>query len=177
MRKCFIAGILLIAFLALLLASMVIFGSGTPARANADNDTDRAVLKAVVHSAATGLGAIAVKKNGKYDAAMLRKYVNSIRFFEDESGYFFIYNYTNNFNVAIATMKDWPGTDKSNYQDSRGTFIIRELSKIAKSPAAGGFYEYYFNNPVSNREEKKLSYVEVIPGTTLYIGAGVYLKE
>jgi|GEM_PF-1418324 len=172
MRKCVIISILLI-------ASLVLLGPGTPTLADAESDakTDRAVLKAVVHSAATGLSAIAVKKNGKYNAEMLRKYVNAVRFFDDESGYFFIYNYTNNYNVAIATMKDWPGTDKTNHQDSHGTFIIQELSKLAKSPAAGGFFEYYFNNPVSKRDEKKISYIEVIPGTTLYIGAGFYLKE
>jgi len=28
---------------------------------------------------------------------------------------------------------------------------------------------------VSGREEKKLGYIEVIPGTTLYIGSGIYV--
>ncbi|MCF8067548.1 MAG: cache domain-containing protein [Desulfobacterales bacterium] len=34
---------------------------------------------------------------------------------------------------------------------------------------------YYWNNPETKKEEKKLGYVEAIPGTTLYIGSGIYM--
>ncbi len=135
---------------------------------------DQAILKAVVHSAAQGLGAIAVNKDGTYNAQMIRQYVDAVRFLEDKTGYFFVYDYTNNVNVAHATLRDFPGQDKTQYQDSRGMYVIQELSKIAKSKPGGGSLIYYWNNPETKREEKKFGYVEVIPGTTLYIGSGIY---
>jgi signal transduction histidine kinase len=137
--------------------------------------TDQALLKAVVHSAAKGLGAVAVNKDGTYNAMMIRQYVDAVRFLEDGSGYFFVYDSMNNINVAHAILKDFPGQNKTQYQDSRGTYVIQELSKIAKSKMGEGFLIYYWNNPETKKEEKKLGYVEVIPGTTLYIGSGIYM--
>ena len=138
--------------------------------------SDRAVLKAVVHSAAAGLGAVAVNKDGTYHATMINEYVNAVRFFDDRTGYFFVFDYKNNVSIAHATLKDFPGKDKTNYKDSRGTFVIQELSKIAKSSSGSGFLLYYWENPETKKEEKKLSYVEIIPGTKLYIGAGIYVR-
>jgi methyl-accepting chemotaxis protein len=140
------------------------------------SSTDQAVLKAVVHSAALGLGAVAVNKDGTYNTKIIRQYVDAVRFLEDRTGYFFVYDYTNNVNIAHAVLKDFPGKDKTNYQDSRGMYVIRELSKIAKSKTGSGFLDYYWNNPKTKREEKKLGYVEDIPGTTFYIGSGIYVK-
>ncbi len=137
--------------------------------------TDQAVLKAIVHSAALGLGAVAVNKDGTYNTTMIRQYVDAMRFLEDRTGYFFVYDYTNNVNIAHATFKDFPGQDKTTYQDSRGVYVIQELSKIARGKTGGGLLVYYWNDPTTNTEKKKLSYVEVIPGTTLYIGSGIYV--
>lgn len=141
------------------------------------SSTDKIVLKAVVHSAAQGLGAVAVNKDKTYNANMIRQYVNAVRFFEDNTGYFFVYDYMSNVNIAHAILKDFPGQDKTQYQDSRGMYVIQELSKIAKSTAGSGFLIYYWNNPETKKEEKKLGYVEVIPGTTLYIGSGIYMHS
>jgi len=139
--------------------------------------TDKAVLKAVVHSAALGLGAIAVNRDGTCNTTIIRQYVDAVRFLEDSSGYFFVYDYTNNFNIAHATLKEFPGKDKTNYQDTRGMYVAREFAKITKNKVGGGFLVYYWNNPESKQEEKKLGYVEVIPGTTLYIGSGIFMEK
>ncbi len=138
---------------------------------------ERAVIRAAVHVAALGLGAVAVKPGGAYDVDVIRRFVDAVRFMDDTSGYFFVYDYTTNVNVAHAALKDFPGKDKTDYQDSRGLFVIRELSRLAKSPAHAGFLAYYWNNPLTGKEESKLGYVEVIPGTTLYIGSGVYARQ
>lgn len=139
--------------------------------------TDQAVLMAVVHTTAQGLGAVAVNEDGTYNAPLIRKYVNAVRFFDDQTGYLYVYDYTNNVNIAHATLKDFPGHDKTSYQDSRGMYVIQELSKIAKSKAGRGPLVYYWNNPKTMKEEKKLGYVEVIPSTTLYVGSGIYVEK
>ncbi|NUQ78622.1 MAG: cache domain-containing protein [Polyangiaceae bacterium] len=74
-----------------------------------------------------------------------------------------------------AAVSDWEDTDKSDYQDSRGTYVIQELSDIAKTAEAKGFMVYYWNNPATNREERKLGYIELITGTDAYIGSGIYI--
>lgn len=136
---------------------------------------DEALLKAVVHSAALGLGAVAVNSDGTYNAVMIRTYVDAVRFLDDQTGYFFVYDYNNNVNIANAALKDFPGKDKTLYQDSRGMYVIQELSKIAKDKTGSGFLLYHWINPKTGKEERKISYIEVIPGTSLYIGAGMYM--
>lgn len=162
--------LLSIGVMAMLLASV---GSGLCEVTG--SPSDRAVLKAVVHSAAAGLGAIAVNKDGTYNAALVQDYVNAVRFFDDRTGYFFVFDYRNNVCIAHAAFKDFPGKDETNYRDSRGTYVIQELSKIAKGSSGSGFLVYFWENPETKKEGRKLSYVEVIPGTTTYIGAGIYL--
>jgi methyl-accepting chemotaxis protein len=137
----------------------------------------RDVLRTAVHVAAQGLGAIAVKADGTYDPDLIRKFVDPVRFLDDQSGYFFVYDYTNSYNIAHAVLKDFPGTDRTNYQDCTGLYVIQELSKLAKGPAHGGFLVYHWVNPTAGDEEQKLGYVEVIPGTTLYIGSGIYCRQ
>ncbi|MFH1160969.1 MAG: cache domain-containing protein [bacterium] len=104
-----------------------------------------------------------------------RKMIDYVRFFDDQSGYFFIYDF-NCVNVAHGTQKNLQGQNLFNYQDSRGNYVIRELVALAKSPAGEGYYEYWWNNPVSGQEEPKLAFVKKIPGIDYFIGSGIYLK-
>lgn len=103
-----------------------------------------------------------------------RKMIDHVRFFDDQSGYFFIYDF-NCVNVAHGTQKNLQGEDLYNYQDSHGNYVIRELVAIAKGPGQG-YYEYWWNNPVTGTEEPKLAYVMKIPGIDYFIGSGIYLK-
>ncbi|NQV03201.1 MAG: cache domain-containing protein [Bacteroidia bacterium] len=104
-----------------------------------------------------------------------RKMIDYIRFFDDQSGYFFIYDF-NCVNVAHGIQKNLQGQNLYDYQDSRGNYVIRELVALAKSPTGEGYYEYWWNNPVSGQEEPKLAYVMKIPGIDYFIGSGIYLK-
>jgi signal transduction histidine kinase len=104
-----------------------------------------------------------------------RKMIDFVRFFDDQSGYFFIYDF-NCVNVAHGTQKNLQGQNLYDYQDSHGNYVIRELLAVTKSEAGGGTYEYWWNNPVSGQEEPKLAYVIKIPGIDYFIGSGIYLK-
>jgi len=55
-------------------------------------------------------------------------------------------------------------------------FIIPLLLAIAKSPTGQGYYEYWWNNPVTMQEEPKLGFVTKIPGIDYFIGSGIYLR-
>ncbi|MCF8366253.1 MAG: cache domain-containing protein [Bacteroidales bacterium] len=104
-----------------------------------------------------------------------RQMIDHVRFFDDQSGYFFIYDFNCN-NVAHAIQKNLQGQNLYNYQDSKGNYVIRELLAVSQNQAGGGTYEYWWNNPVTGQEEPKLAFVIKIPGIDYFIGSGVYLE-
>jgi signal transduction histidine kinase len=132
------------------------------------------IAKNIVHATALGLGEILkeVKKEDKR-IAMIRSFISPIRFYPDQSGYFYVYN-SKNVNIAHATQKDLQGKDLNDHKDVKGKYVIRELNAAAKK--GGGFVEFYWVKPGTKGEQKKMGYVEPIPGTDYFIGTGVYLQ-
>jgi signal transduction histidine kinase len=135
-------------------------------------DSNSRVVKAAVHVAAAGLGAALGNITDENERiAFVRSFIDPIRFFSDASGYFYVYNY-NCVNIAHAIDKTLPGKDLTDYQDMKGLYVIRELSKTAK--AGGGYVTFYWPHPQTKAEQRKIGYVEPIPGTDYFIGAGYY---
>ena len=161
-------------YLVALVAVMALVGLSQPARATS-NDVEGLKKTAItyVHTTAVGLGA-AVRDVTNVEARLkiIRDFIDPVRFFPDQSGYFYVYNF-DCVNVAHATQKDLVGKNLFKHKDSRGKFDIQELSATAKK--GGGFVEYYWAKPGSKGEFKKLGYVEPIPGTDYFIGTGIYL--
>lgn len=103
----------------------------------------------------------------------IRHSIDSVRFYDDKSGYFYVYNY-DCINIAHATQKDLQGQNLYDYQDTKGKYVIRELSAAAKN--GGGFVEFYWLKPGETGEKRKMGYVESIPNSNYFIGSGVYLE-
>jgi signal transduction histidine kinase len=136
-------------------------------------EANKKTAVAVVHASAVGLGELLRSIPDSASRILtIRVYIDSIRFYEDNSGYFYVYNFQCT-NLAHATQKDLIGKDLHDYQDSRGKYVIRELSAIAQ--LGGGFVEYYWIKPGEVGEKLKIGYVEPIPGTNYFIGTGVYI--
>lgn len=159
----------------------IFIGSGTYGFAIENYYTRREANEIIVYettnSFAEGIGA--VFENYLSDSLerveFCRQIIDHVRFFENQSGYFFIYDFDCR-NVAHGTQKDLQGEDLYNYQDSQGNFVIRDLVAIARDQGAGT-YEYYWNNPVNGKEEPKLAWVTKVPGIDYFIGSGIYLSE
>jgi signal transduction histidine kinase len=49
--------------------------------------------------------------------------------------------------------------------------VIQELSKTAKN--GGGYVTFYWPHPQTRIEQRKIGYVEPIPGTDYFIGRGI----
>ena len=136
-------------------------------------ESDKQIAVAVVHSTATGLAEVLKGYQSEIDRTnFIRTYVDQIRFYPDQSGYLFVDNYDCK-SIALPNPKDLEGQDLYNYQDSKGNYVVRLLAATAES--GGGFVEYYLVKPDSTGEQRKISYVEPIPGTNYFIGAGVYI--
>jgi polar amino acid transport system substrate-binding protein len=88
-----------------------------------------------------------------------------------------IYIFAHDFNgisLCLPFMPREVGTDRSNIQNDKGVYINRDMRAIALN--GSGFYEYDWQNPLTNQSEPKVSYVTKVDNTW-YLGAGIYKAE
>jgi signal transduction histidine kinase len=131
------------------------------------------IMTAVVHASALGLSEVLKKyKTESERTDFIRTYINKIRFYPDQTGYFFVYN-LDGVNIALPNPNEWQGKNLYDHKDSHGKYAIREIAAAAKK--GGDFVEYYWAKPGAAGEQKKLGYAETIPGTNYFIGTGVYI--
>jgi methyl-accepting chemotaxis protein len=143
---------------------------GVKASSEAMLDGQKQKLQVSTHSLAVALGDLVKDVPGEAArVALLRTAVDKIRFEDDDSGYFFIYRGT--VNVALPPKKELQGKDLGDLKDPNGVQLVTELHKLAM--AGGGFLEYIWPKPGAG-DVPKLSYAEMIPGTDVWIGTGVY---
>ena len=122
------------------------------------------------HSMAVSLGAIAARvEDSEERVELMRNAVEDIRFEDDESGYYFIYEGTTV--VTVPPSPDLRGQDLSDTSDENGVFFVQELAAAAQ--AGGGFVNYVFEKPGAG-VQPKVSYAQMIPGTDFWVGTGVY---
>mgnify|MGYP001765743828 CR=1 FL=1 len=159
--------VVMIALTATILSSCSNAENATPT----SEECDSMVAVAAVHVAAVGLGELLEGMNDSQQIETIQEFIDPIRFFDDDTGYFYVYNF-DCVNIAHAIDKTLPGQNLSNYQDTRGLYVIRELSAAAQN--GSGFVTYYWPHPETKQEQKKVGYVETIPGTNYFIGTGYY---
>jgi methyl-accepting chemotaxis protein len=104
--------------------------------------------------------------------ALVRDELRNVTFGEKGTGYFFVYRDT--VNVSTAPKPNLEGEDLGDLKDVNGLYLIRELRDRAHD--GGGYVEYVFHKPGFG-DAPKLSYAEMIPGTDLWIGTGVYTDD
>jgi methyl-accepting chemotaxis protein len=133
----------------------------------------KAKIAVASHSMALTVGhAIASLTTEQEKIETIRKLIDDIRFEEDKSGYFFVYKNTTN--VAHPVKKSLQGKDLGGLADNNGVYLVRELAGAAGK--GGGFVEYIWPKPEAG-DVPKLGYAEMIPGTNMWIGTGVYLDN
>lgn len=132
---------------------------------------EKAKIKAATHSMALTLSAgVKFAKTDAERKGLIREVLEPVRFEEDASGYFFVYQGTTN--VALPPQPALQSKDLKDFQDADGVYYVRELA--AQAHAGGGFVHYIFPRP-DGPDERKISFAEMIPGTDMWVGAGVYL--
>jgi methyl-accepting chemotaxis protein len=133
----------------------------------------KAKLQIAGHSIALALGHAVEEKNDVNEKIeTIRKVIDDIRFESDKSGYYFVYKNTTN--VSLPPKKELQGKDLKDLKDKNGVYIVSEMMENAKS--GGGFVEYIWAKPGAG-DVSKLSYSEMIPGTDMWLGTGVYLDN
>lgn len=157
------------------LTLLAIICTPLPSRSGTKTQAVRQDVELVVHVAAQGLGGILKNVQERQDQIlMLREFVTPIRFFPDQSGYFYVLD-MDGVCIAHAAQPFRDGQDMYDYKDAKGFLVVQEMIETAQK--GGGFVEYNWDKPGSEGLFEKLGYVEPIPGTTYFIGAGIYLPE
>ncbi len=146
----------------------------SPEPVNNNIEWNKQIAVAYVHSYAISIGEAVLDMNDDTTKInYIRRAIDPISFYSDNSGYFYVYDY-DCVNIAHASQKDLQGQNLFDYTDTRGKYVIRELSAMAQ--IGGGYVEFYWIKPGDTGEKKKLGYVEPIPNTNYFIGSGVYLE-
>lgn len=134
---------------------------------------EKSRIKTAAHTMALALAkAMTYARTPEEQRELARTLVEKIRFEEDASGYYFVYTGTTN--IALPPRPELVGQDLNDFRDQSGVYYVRELSKQAH--AGGGYVLYTFPKP-SGQLERKLSYSEMIPGTDMWVGTGVYIDK
>jgi methyl-accepting chemotaxis protein len=138
---------------------------------------ERAKIRLGTHTIAQSLGkSLEGVTDPDRQAAIIGTHINDIRFEADESGYYFVYRGTTVFVHPI--QPKLVGQDLGTTKDANGVYYVSELNKAAQR--GGGFVSFIFGKPqpgggVANAP--KLAYVEMIPGTDLWISTGIYIDN
>lgn len=93
----------------------------------------------------------------------------------DGTGYIFIYTF-DGVNIADPILKENSGKNLLNFKDLNGKKVIYELIEVSKKPN-GGYVNYVWNKPTTNKPSPKISYAISYPPLGLMIGTGVYLDD
>jgi methyl-accepting chemotaxis protein len=102
----------------------------------------------------------------------IRQTLETFRFEDDRTGYFFAYNGT--VAITVPTNPGLAGKDLKDLADPNGVYIIREILRAAQS--GGGFVAYLWDKG-EGMLTPKVSYAQMIPNTSYLVGTGVYLDN
>ncbi|PLX12459.1 MAG: hypothetical protein C0598_05900, partial [Marinilabiliales bacterium] len=141
-------------------------------------DLMKSVVKVNASNFATGFETISqnayLKNQNLVDSAenaeLCQAVINPVRFFNDESGYFFVES-NNAWMVAHAIDTNLIGTYRYDIQDINDKYYVRDMVE-AITYKGYGFVDYYFENPSGGSIGRKVGFVKSIPAMDFFIGTG-----
>jgi two-component system, NtrC family, sensor kinase len=104
----------------------------------------------------------------------IKNALKEIRFNND--GYLFLYK-MNGDSILNTEFPNIEGKNFWEYQDSKGTFILKEMNTILQNKDET-FYEWYWQESLSDKKEyKKIGFFKKIPSLNMFVGGGYYEKN
>ncbi|NQY94521.1 MAG: cache domain-containing protein, partial [Campylobacteraceae bacterium] len=106
---------------------------------------------------------------------MIRAALKDIRF-NNKRGYFFVYD-KNSTNIIHPLLPELEGKNLINYQDSKGTFLLKEGLALLKDKEEL-YQEWYWRKTKDNEKEfKKIGFIKNIYELDWFIGTGEYIED
>ncbi len=102
-------------------------------------------------------------------------FLSDTRFFDDESGYFFIESYSG-YNIVDGAFPQIEGLYRLDEVTPDGYKYVEQMIKRATHNGQG-WVNYTFINPETGLKDQKSAFVKAIPVANWYIGAGYYAGE
>ncbi len=142
-------------------------------------NSEKEKLKSLVQAEANAASLLVENMTGKTEEDIknaLIQQTDKVTFFDDNTGYFFIYDMDGN-RINVPGVKGEAKTS-GNYltlKDVNGLEMVKALRDAAKK--GGDFVEYWFPKKGASEPSPKLSYALPITGTNYFVGAGVYFDE
>jgi methyl-accepting chemotaxis protein len=136
-------------------------------------DLQKAKLEVASKAAAEMLGhALENVTNKARRIEITRSMVDSFRFEDDGSGYFFVFEGT--LTIALPPIKKLQGKDIGHLKDKNDVHFIDDLYRAAQN--GGGFVRYIWAKPGAG-DMPKMSYATPVPGTDFWLGCGIYVDN
>ncbi|MZP28904.1 HAMP domain-containing protein [Heliobacterium undosum] len=130
-------------------------------------------LRMAVHSMAELLGQIVKDEpSEERQRELIRKAVAPVRFNDDGSGYYFVYDDAGG-SVVHPQSPEFQGTNRLDDRDPAGKAYIRELLENSRT---GGFVTYTFKKPDKGYGQK-LAFAHPIPGTRYWVASGLDIED
>ncbi len=138
-------------------------------------DGSKELLKVSVDVQAISLGQMVEGITDQQQLAeTIINHTDSLRFFDDNSGYFFTYTLDGT-RINNPPDKSKNGSNYLDFKDKKGNYLFQNFAKVIRQ-SGGGYVEYFWEKP-GKGIQPKLSYVKLIPGTDIYVGCGVYIDN
>lgn len=102
--------------------------------------------------------------------------IGSIRYGKNNSGYFFIYD-SKGVCILHPARPENVGKNFFSLKDKKDNYLIQDLIKAAEENEEGGFFEYYYPKPGSDKPLPKLSFARQLETWDWNIGTGVYTDD
>jgi len=99
----------------------------------------------------------------------------NIRFYDDQSGYFFIYDMKGNV-VLLPIKPELEGKNLLSFKDITGKYVIQDVIKKLKKKDAI-FEEWSFYKPNTQELARKLGYIRYFKPLDIFIGSAVYIDN
>jgi hypothetical protein len=163
----------------MLIAILLLSMAGTAALPALAQDDSSGGMGASIKAPANESALASFVQSAEAHARDVGKY-EAIKDFMDLNGSWVrgdVYIFAHDFNgtsLCLPFMPEEVGTDRSNIQNDKGVYINRDMRAIALN--GSGYYEYNWDNPLTNQSEPKVSYVMKVDDTW-YLGAGIYRAQ
>jgi len=102
--------------------------------------------------------------------------IKALRYGKNKKEYVFILNSEDCSIIMHPVKPSLEGKDVSQVSDKKGRFLFADMVKTCKSQG-GGFIDYYWPKPGSEKPVQKLSYIKLFAPWGWIIGTGVYMDD
>lgn len=108
--------------------------------------------------------------------SLIKDALREIRFNENR-GYFFIYDISSGRNILHPIKPNLENKDLWSYQDTKGTYLLQEMNKILKVKEATYFNWFWTKPDELNKEYEKIGFFKKFEPYDFFIGTGEYIVD